>query len=327
MKAILKLEVKRKSYFYTMLQLLSYLAFIISVAFAAGGIVLASRLRSRGRSEIFTALLYFQAFIYAFGFYGIWGQVFIRSFLVPNIQVIQPEPIIGFSVLMGLPFLIFAWMMLLLFSFLITGRKKSKWFVFLFLLLNFSAIVIVGYIATKSGLSDTITLIKYYFIILNSTYMVIAALIMARPLKGRSVIHDRDSRIITTAIITILILQTVPLAFYINQSWLALIFIFLFFGGYSFLPVWFSYGTILSGNEADTSTDPSFEGFCRKYEISPRETEIIIEICNGLSNKEISEKLFISLQTVKDHTHRIYIKTNVKNRVQLINLVREAAGS
>ncbi len=309
-----------------MLQLLSYLAFIISVAFAAGGIVLASRLRGRSRPEVFTDLLYFQAFIYAFGFYGIWGQVFIRSFLVPSLQAIQPEPIIGFSVLMGLPFLIFAWMMMMLFSLIITGRKKSKWFIYLFLLFNFTAIVVLGYIATRSGLSDTITLIRYYFIILNSTYMFIAAILLARPLKGRSVIHDRDSRIISTAIIIITVLQALPLAFYTNQSWLALIFIFLFFGGYSFLPVWFSYGTILPGNETDTSTYLSFEGFCRKFEISPREKEVVSEICNGLSNKEISEKLFISLQTVKDHTHRIYIKTNVKNRVQLINLVREVAG-
>ena len=54
--------------------------------------------------------------------------------------------------------------------------------------------------------------------------------------------------------------------------------------------------------------DLSFEEFCKKFEVSPRETDIVREICNGLSNKEISEKLFISLQTVKDHTHRIYIK-------------------
>lgn len=73
--------------------------------------------------------------------------------------------------------------------------------------------------------------------------------------------------------------------------------------------------------ETNAVRDLSFEEFCKKFDVSPRETEIIREISNRLINKEISEKLFISLQTVKDHTHRIYIKTNVKSRVQLINLL------
>ena len=40
-----------------------------------------------------------------------------------------------------------------------------------------------------------------------------------------------------------------------------------------------------------------------------------------MSNQEISDSLYISLQTVKDHVHRIFTKTGVKNRVQLTNLV------
>jgi DNA-binding NarL/FixJ family response regulator len=66
-----------------------------------------------------------------------------------------------------------------------------------------------------------------------------------------------------------------------------------------------------------------FNDFCDHYEISKREAEIILEICTGKSNKDIAETLFITLQTVKDHTHRIYTKTGVKNRVYLANLVRE----
>jgi DNA-binding NarL/FixJ family response regulator len=87
--------------------------------------------------------------------------------------------------------------------------------------------------------------------------------------------------------------------------------------------VYLSYGTLVSGLSSRPGVEISLDDFYSKFEVSPRERDIIQEICNGLSNKEISEKLFISLQTVKDHTHRIYIKTNVKSRVQLITLVKE----
>ena len=136
-------------------------------------------------------------------------------------------------------------------------------------------------------------------------------------------IYEYDRKI-TAPIISILgISQCIPLVFYSTQSWIALIFIFAFFLGNTFLPIYFSYFTLLPASVIEPSKDLSFESFCRKFEVSPRETDVVREICNGLSNKEISDKLFISLQTVKDHTHRIYIKTNVKSRVQLINLVKE----
>ncbi len=64
----------------------------------------------------------------------------------------------------------------------------------------------------------------------------------------------------------------------------------------------------------------NFEDFCLKYEISRREAEIIKELRLGKSNQEIADTLFITLQTVKDHIHRIFTKTGVSNRVQLINL-------
>ena len=63
--------------------------------------------------------------------------------------------------------------------------------------------------------------------------------------------------------------------------------------------------------------------FCSEFGISNRESEIITEICKGKTNREIAENLFISLQTVKDHSHRIYSKTGVSNRVQLVRLVNE----
>jgi len=57
--------------------------------------------------------------------------------------------------------------------------------------------------------------------------------------------------------------------------------------------------------------------------LTKRETELLGFVSKGFRNKEIADKLFISLQTVKDHTHRIYSKVDVKSRVQLIKMVGE----
>ena len=58
-------------------------------------------------------------------------------------------------------------------------------------------------------------------------------------------------------------------------------------------------------------------------QLSKRETEIVELIICGLKNKEIADKLFITLQTVKDHNKNIYRKTGVRNRVELTNLIKK----
>jgi len=57
-----------------------------------------------------------------------------------------------------------------------------------------------------------------------------------------------------------------------------------------------------------------------KYNISKRELDVIQLICEGKTNKEIADKLFISVDTVKDHNNRIFQKTGVTNRTQLARL-------
>lgn len=57
-----------------------------------------------------------------------------------------------------------------------------------------------------------------------------------------------------------------------------------------------------------------------KIKITEKEKQIIQYVCEGLSNKEIAKKVFISEQTVKAHLHKIFQKLGVKNRAQLIKL-------
>jgi len=58
----------------------------------------------------------------------------------------------------------------------------------------------------------------------------------------------------------------------------------------------------------------------RHDSISKKEREIIVLISQGCRNREIAEKLSISEQTVKAHLSRIFRKTNVTSRSQLVPL-------
>ncbi len=53
-------------------------------------------------------------------------------------------------------------------------------------------------------------------------------------------------------------------------------------------------------------------------ELSERETEILILICQGFSNQEIADQLFISKRTVDKHRANILEKSQCKNTAQLV---------
>jgi DNA-binding NarL/FixJ family response regulator len=55
-----------------------------------------------------------------------------------------------------------------------------------------------------------------------------------------------------------------------------------------------------------------------KITLSERETSVLKEICNGYSNKLISQKLYISSSTVDFHKGNIYKKTKTKNMADLV---------
>jgi len=62
--------------------------------------------------------------------------------------------------------------------------------------------------------------------------------------------------------------------------------------------------------------------FCDKYKISKREEEIIILKLKGHKNITISQKLFISEKTVKNHISNIYKKLNITNTIEIFNLIK-----
>jgi DNA-binding CsgD family transcriptional regulator len=58
--------------------------------------------------------------------------------------------------------------------------------------------------------------------------------------------------------------------------------------------------------------------------ITPRELEILEAMAAGLSNREISERLFVSENTVKTHAARLFDKLSARRRTQAVQRAKEA---
>lgn len=94
---------------------------------------------------------------------------------------------------------------------------------------------------------------------------------------------------------------------------------------FNILSAWWAvrYASIFSKYDSVSLSVKSLDSdyLTKKYKITKRETEVIELICQGKTNKEIADQLFISVETVKDHNYKIFQKAGVKNRTQLVNLI------
>ena len=61
----------------------------------------------------------------------------------------------------------------------------------------------------------------------------------------------------------------------------------------------------------------------RELGITRREREILELIAMGLSNREIAEKLFVSENTIKTHSSRLFDKLSAKRRTQAVQIGKE----
>jgi DNA-binding CsgD family transcriptional regulator len=66
------------------------------------------------------------------------------------------------------------------------------------------------------------------------------------------------------------------------------------------------------------------EGRRQELGITARELEILRLIADGLSNREIAAKLFVSENTVKTHSARLFDKLQAKRRTQAVQLGKAA---
>jgi NarL family two-component system response regulator LiaR len=61
----------------------------------------------------------------------------------------------------------------------------------------------------------------------------------------------------------------------------------------------------------------------KSWGISKRELEVLELISQGLSNQQIADKLFVSLNTIKTHSSNLFIKLGASRRTQAVQRAKE----
>ena len=87
--------------------------------------------------------------------------------------------------------------------------------------------------------------------------------------------------------------------------------------------VWAGVKWMQKGKEDENvSPKPSYE-IQKELDISNRELEVLMGMEEGLSNRQIAEKLFLSESTIKTHAANLFTKLNVQRRTQAVQQARK----
>ena len=69
---------------------------------------------------------------------------------------------------------------------------------------------------------------------------------------------------------------------------------------------------------------PAVDAAAQPLPITDREREIAMLVAAGLSNRQIADRLFVSVRTVDGHLYRIFAKLGIDRREELVNLINVA---
>jgi DNA-binding CsgD family transcriptional regulator len=308
---------------------------ILLLSLVAGAITIfvANRLMRKYPLGYLSSYFYFLVFSYIFGVYSLIGSQTINYYL--SVQTIEASTILSASsilIALGIPFLVLSWYMFLRLTrevfkdqlhwiFMIAYFAISLLFFVVFILLNLNIfsggeILFMKHPSLMPLVFSLLSLIMFGY---SSGYTFARA-------KELTDIHQRKTlRLFSICYIVFALLIVLLVNLSGCWEWFGLAFIFMFMG-FHLVPALFltNYLTLyyVASVEKNAFSD-NLDRLSDKFGITRREKEIVQLICKGMTNQQISDSLFISLQTVKDHVYRIFIKTGVKNRVQLINLLEK----
>lgn len=185
------------------------------------------------------------------------------------------------------------------------------------------SLVFVG-VSIADLVFDSVILSRLSFLIC----LFVIAFCLVVMLRNRKGIEDRDVRhmILTIVIVGLSLLPFITASFFVDyiRSITSQVIIL----AYSIVILVFLFISIsrkLSEEKEIVDKEEEKNGSAvdlSLYHITDREEEIIGLICEGNTNKEIAQKLSLSVNTVSNHITNIFDKTGVRSRIDLLNLVR-----
>lgn len=186
-----------------------------------------------------------------------------------------------------------------------TGLVIVIGILFLYFMIIVNAEAGINYIETGSN----------YFLPIFTSTLIILVIVNAIQKRNIRVIFNKDSILLLLS----LLFAVLDLVVIKNTVYQATI---LFYALYA-LRMFNQLVTQLEPNGIHKRVKISDERFVQKYNLSQREMEVIELVCNGLTNKEIAEKLFLSPHTIKSHLKRIFSKLMVDSRHKLMEMVSD----
>lgn len=310
-----------------MIRLAVIIVIIVSLSGGVYSLILLSRLRKIYLLDYLNSFFYYKILHFVFGVYGILGSIAIHEILLKyEIKSAEIESIAAVIPFFGVPFIIAAWYLFIKTAHELISRKVNQSVTIIFFILATVSFLIYGLVINKMpetsilsivDLSQLVRIIFYSIDMLVKVYIFF--ILIYRAIRAT----NKEKRIMLVRFGFILLvlgaLNAVALHFAYLSVYIGMYFLLLYFGSDLVLIILLKSYLLRNSGELAGLTD-SLEDLYQKYGISKREKQIITEICRGKTNQEIADDLFISLQTVKDHTYNIFRKVNVRNRVQLTQI-------
>ncbi len=311
-----------------MLSLVFIVVFLFCCAITVASCSIAYQFTTTYNTKFHRAYFYYLITFFGFGFYGIWAQILMRS-LLSSTDIETVKVVANFLPVLGIPFLIISCIMLAKMGYYLDQIAPKINLIRIHIIIFVAIVTIIGGLFFTLGENHSIfvehlTYLEIGILLLfEFIYMVFfVSIVLFFSKKYRNPYKNIIDRFIALMILGLFFRTVLLLLHEINPWGLAPLLVLYFLS--NFFPVFYlklKSDLVFTPVSAEDPSEEKKALLFNKYKITKREREIINKICEGNTNQQIADDLFISLQTVKDHTHRIYSKIGINSRLKLVQMI------